>query len=367
MIDKADLKYWLALCRIPGQNEALISKIITAYDPLSDFFKMTRREYTQLGLATPIIDYLRNPDWSSIEFELEWEGASPDRRILTLKDEKYPYLLKEIPYPPPVLYTAGNIQLANEPQLAIIGSRKPTFAGIQVAEAFARELAEIGWVITSGLASGIDEAAHKGALISQATIGVIGNGIDIFYPRRNRQLQQKIFEHGLVISEFPLRTPPCKFNFPRRNRIISGLAMGTLVVEANIKSGSLITAKHALEQGREVFAVPGSIYNPRSKGCHFLIKQGAKLVEEVQDIVEEFTFFKESTPSHLPMSPDFTQKRLDADHLKLLHCIGYEPTKSDTLVQRSRFNIQKITSILLDLELADLICSAENGYMRISK
>ena len=242
------------------------------------------REVVEGGIASAIAQGVEEDKLVSA---LAWL-AEPDNRLLTLADNEYPKTLLEISDPPPLLYVKGDISRLNQPCIAVVGSQNATPQGLNTAEAFSHALADAGWCVVSGMALGIDGAAHRGALVGSAsTIAVVGTGLDIVYPARHRELAHEIAQKGAMISEFPLGTAPISSNFPRRNRIISGLTRGVLVVEANRHSGSLITARLAGEQGREVFAIPGSIHSPLSKGCHLLIKQGAKLVDSIHDILEE--------------------------------------------------------------------------------
>jgi DNA processing protein len=268
--------------------------------------------------------------------------------------------LLEIPDPPSILYVRGNPDQLQNRGLAIVGSRNATPQGLQTAEAFARALAAKGLGIISGLALGIDAAAHRGALAAKgATIAVIGTGADRVYPARNKELAMAIAEHGTIVSEFPLGTPAFAANFPRRNRIISGLARGVLVVEAALESGSLITARLAADQGREVFAIPGSIHSPVARGCHKLIKQGAKLVETAQDILEELG-------SH-PESPGIPEVVATTANSVILKALGYDPCALDDLVDRTGISADQLLGELLTLELDGLIATLPgNRYQRLA-
>ncbi|MBV8636083.1 MAG: DNA-protecting protein DprA, partial [Burkholderiaceae bacterium] len=282
---------------------------------------------------------------------LAW-AAEPGNRIITLADADYPPLLLNIPDPPLLLYAKGNTTLLSQLSVAIVGSRNATAQGIQHAEKFAAALSTSGLHTVSGMALGIDAAAHRGSLTafeagrgSGSTIAVVGTGMDIVYPARNRALAHAIARHGCIVSEYALGTPAIASNFSRRNRIVSGLARGTLVVEAAVHSGSLITARTATEQGREVFAIPGSIHSPLAKGCHQLIRQGAKLVESAQDILEELTPFLAQVPA-IAQVDAVTQ-----DGHPLLAAMGYDPIDVGTLAQRSGMDLAALNTQLLDLEL----------------
>lgn len=317
----------------------------------------------------------------------------PDNRLLTYIDKDYPSLLREIAQAPPLLFIHGDAAILSEPQMAIVGTRQPTTAGQQLAGDFAAHLAEVGVVITSGLALGIDAAAHRGALTVAGgrTVAVMATGLDRVYPSRNRDLAHTIAaQGGALVSEFPPGTTALAEHFPRRNRIISGLSLGTLVVEAALKSGSLITARLAAEQGREVFAIPGSVHNPVSKGCHSLIKQGAKLVETAADILEELgplaavvieqksktTDRQAFTGSAHKMTADAadpgveqTQKSVDLgpEYQQLLDYLGTQPVAIDTLVERSGLTVESVSSMLLILELQGIVATLRGGLYTLVK
>jgi DNA processing protein len=277
-------------------------------------------------------------------------------------------LLREIPTPPPVLFVRGDPALLSRPQLAIVGTRNPTASGRRTAREFAAHLAGAGLVITSGLALGIDAEAHRGALEQGWTVAVMGTGPDRLYPARHRELARQIAEQGALVSELPPGTPPNAENFPRRNRVISGLSLGTLVVEAATQSGSLISARLAGEQGREVFAIPGSIHNPMARGCHALIRQGAKLVETGADILEELgplaatVTTPDPHPRDIPTSPAVSP---DPEHAALLALLGESPTAIDTLVERSGLTAEAVSSMLLIMELQGYVASAGGFYTRL--
>lgn len=317
-----------------------------------------------LGLKPDLTTKIGQPSSRLVESDLAWL-RQPGNHIVCHGDAGYPDLLREIADPPPLLYARGNIELLQNPQIAIVGSRLCTPGGAQTALEFAAQLAACGLTISSGLATGIDSQAHRGALqAGGTTIAVCGTGVDRIYPLQNRRLADQIAERGLIISEFPLGSAASRQNFPQRNRIISGLCLATLVVEAAERSGSLITARLAAEQGREVFAIPGSIHNPQSRGCHRLIRDGAKLVEKIEDISEDLSSLLGYMFEHRT-SPRAAQP-LDAGLRGLLDAIGYDPVNTDTLASRSGLTIDKLSSMLLQLELKDLIRSAPGGcYVRI--
>ena len=293
----------------------------------------------------------------SLHPALAWLEDS-NNHIVTLADSDYPQALLNIPDPPLLLYVKGRLDLLNRPALAIVGSRSATPQGINNAEAFAKSLSDAGLCIISGMAHGIDAAAHRGALHGQgSSIAIVGTGLDKVYPAANRDLAHALAQQGALISEFPLGTPPLAANFPRRNRLISGMSLGCLVVEASLQSGSLITARLALEQGRDVFAIPGSIHAPQSKGCHALLKQGAKLVETAQDILEEL--------GGLLVSPAQAANSEGPDSVLLEH-LGFDPVDVDTLSVRCGLTIAELSAMLLTLELNGRICVLPGGlYQRI--
>jgi DNA processing protein len=265
--------------------------LIERYGSPREVFESAASEAPAFGLDARLLDYLRHPDWARAEQDLRWLDG-PNRRAVRLSDSSYPTLLKELPDAPPLLYVCGDAKVLRRPQLGMVGSRNPTPSGTDNARRFAHSLTLAGLTITSGLALGIDGASHSAALAAGgSTVAVAGTGLDRVYPASHSELAERIASRGAIVSDFPLGTPPAPGNFPRRNRIIAGLCLGVLVVEAARHSGSLITARLAAEQGREVFAVPGSIHSPLSRGCHALIRHGAKLVETENDILEELGGF----------------------------------------------------------------------------
>lgn len=330
---------------------------------IADIFSAASGSLSALGINEKIILAIQNPDWTLIDQDLAWLEQA-DNYVLTLADVDYPAQLKEIAQPPPVLFVKGNPKLLMSPQIAMVGSRNPSTLGVKTAFEFAESLASAGFSITSGMALGIDAASHQGALHATGlTIAVAGTGLDRVYPARNKQLATEIAERGALVSEFPPGTIAKANHFPRRNRIISGLCMGLLVVEAAQQSGSLITARMALEENREVFAIPGSINNPLARGCNALIRQGAKLVETVEDIFEELDHYNHI---HNKQRPEIQKTGLDLEQQNLLNLINYDPTTVDALVQESGYAVEIISSMLLVLELQGYITSAAGGsYFRI--
>ena len=301
-----------------------------------------------------------------LEQSVNWMNAGPDNRIISFADSRYPFLLKQISSPPLVLYAKGDSGLLDSNQVAVVGSRKATLAGKQIAEQFARQLSNYGLTVTSGMATGIDSYAHKGALsVSGKTIAVLGTGIDRCYPASNQSLYQQIAANGLLISEFNLASPPKKGHFPQRNRIISGLSLGTLVVEASIRSGSLITARYALQQNREIFAVPGSIMSNTASGCLGLIQQGAKLVRGIEDILSEFSEFSASNLNNTDSKHVEHRYHRSVDHRRILELISDVPLGFDKVFSQSGLTIDQLCSILLDLELDGLVEKLPgNQYLR---
>jgi DNA processing protein len=333
--------------------------------------RTTPSDLAALKINNRTANYLRNPDWDAVERDMQW-AEQPGNHLLTRQDPRYPPLLATIHDPPPLLFLHGDPETLQLPQLAIVGSRNPSRFGQETAADFARHLVTAGLTITSGLAIGIDGQAHSGALAAGGkTIAVTGTGLDRVYPASQRELSHRIAESGALLSEFPTGTPPLAGNFPRRNRIISGLSVGTLVVEAAQRSGSLITARLALEQGREVFAIPGSIHNPLARGCHALIRQGAKLVETANDILEELgsllgTLHEEPSAPTVIASQKCTE--LDSDYQQLLDCVEFDPITADQLIAESGLTAEAVSSMLLLLELEGYISSAPGGrYCRTGK
>ena len=350
------LRYLLALVRLSGMGPAKILNCMKTASDLSVFFDSAGKCALAEGIA----------DWKAVDQDLQW-SEKPGCTILCWAESGYPPLLKEIPQPPPVLFVQGDLALLSRPQIAMVGSRAPSPSGRETARHFARFFSEAGLTVTSGLALGIDDACHHGALEGpSSTIAVLGHGVDRVYPASQRALAHQISEQGALISEFPLGSPPIASHFPRRNRIISGLSVGTLVVEAALQSGSLITAKQALEQGREVFAIPGSIHNPVSKGCHQLIKQGAKLVDQAEDVLEELGSLVKYVTHHGSQKMDApSPSPLNPTEETLLNQIGFECTQTDTLIARSGLAAAVVSPLLLSLELQGYIASVPGGYARL--
>ncbi len=358
---------WTSLGKIPGVGSQTFCQLLRAFGRPENIYAASLkqlREVVSENIASVIV---QGNDENGLEQTRQWLSQA-NNHLITLAEPEYPKSLLEIADPPPFLYAKGNLALLNQASIAIVGSRNASVQGEKNAEAFAFDLCAYGLCIVSGLALGIDGAAHRGALKAKgATIAVVGTGLDIVYPAKHRDLAHQIAEHGLIISEFDLGTPSKPQNFPKRNRIISGLSLGCLVVEANLQSGSQITARLATEQGREVFAIPGSIHSPMSKGCHQLIKQGAKLVDCLQDIVEELNLIRTS-PFNSLSEPD-NEAADSAGHTAsdaILNAIGYDPITLDNLVTISGLTVSDVSSMLMLLELEGKIASLTGGqYQKI--
>lgn len=369
-----DLKQWLSLNQTPGLGNAALCQLLAKFGSPDGIFnaKLSQlREIVDDEIAQKIN---KGVDADLIAPTLKWLEKD-NAHIVTFADNTYPQKLLEISNPPAVLYAIGNLHWLNHPTVAMVGSRSATPQGEKNAEEFAQSLCEQGLCVVSGMALGIDGAAHRGALKANgATIAVVGTGLDIVYPARHRDLAHKIAERGLIISEFPLGTPSKAQNFPRRNRLISGLSLGCLVVEANIESGSLITARMAAEQGREVFAIPGSIHSPVTKGCHQLIKNGAKLVESVQDILEEINWAGivnslSSKNSLHHISPNGLMSDLTPNEPKtntVLDLMGFDSINFEQIRTLSGLTTEALSSMLMLLELENKIISlAGSNYQRL--
>lgn len=351
------LSSWLRLTLTPGIGGETQRKVLAAFGLPEAVFSAGRSALRGVVGDKAADALLDTENRASVENALAWaEGG--EQYILTLADAEYPQTLLEIPDPPSLLYVRGRKELLNRPTLAIVGSRNPTAQGVHNAERFAQSFAESGFVIASGLALGIDAAAHRGALAAGGdTIAFIGTGIDRVYPARNKELAVEIASRGTIVSEFPLGTPVMAANFPRRNRLISGVARGVLVVEAAVDSGSLITARLAGEQGREVFAIPGSIHSPQARGCHKLIKQGAKLVESAADVLEELNWSQAANEASRRPSDSLAEE--DGDLLALL---GFDPCGVDELALRAGLAADAVSVALLHLELDGRVAALPGGY-----
>lgn len=391
--DETELVGWLTLLQVPGLGPRRIAKLLTAFGGAAAACSASPSALRSLGLSEPMLESVLRPDQASIAAALRW-SEQPQAGILTLADPRYPSRLREIASAPPVLFVRGDLALLQEPQLAIVGSRNPTPGGVQTTRAFASHLAGLGLVITSGMALGVDAAAHIGALESGRTIAVLGTGPDRVYPAVHRELARRISAEGALVSEFLPGVGPQSGHFPRRNRTISGLSLGTLVTEAAPRSGSLITARYAAEQGREVFAIPGSIHSPLARGCHQLIRDGAKLIDSVDQLLEELApqlkgylamsasppaldpaaaldaaaapskqrqTGRASPPSASPSAPTAPVSGVDPDYQRLLDAMGQDPVAADELVARTALSAQEVSSMLLLLELQGHVSCLPGG------
>ncbi|MEA3640963.1 MAG: DNA-processing protein DprA [Lamprobacter sp.] len=384
--EEVELIGWLTLLQAPRLGAQRIAKLLKAFGSAEAICSAPPSALRSLGLTEPMLEVIQRPDQAAITAALRWTEQA-QASILTLADPRYPSRLSGISSPPPLLFVRGDLALLQEPQLAIVGSRNPTPGGVQTTRAFASHLAGLGLVITSGMALGVDAAAHLGALESGRTIAVLGTGPDRVYPAAHRELARRISAEGALVSEFLPGVGPQPSHFPRRNRTISGLSLGTLVTEAAPRSGSLITARYAAEQGREVFAIPGSIHNPLARGCHQLIREGAKLIDSVDQLLEELapqlrSYLSLSAPvptaaaavpqperaSAAAASPSAASAHadgLDRDYQRLLEAMGADPVAADELVLRTGLSAQEVSSMLLLLELQGHVsCLAGGRYCR---
>lgn len=356
---------WLALIRTPGIGGARLRRLVEHFADPVRVFAAGRGELRGLGLPDESVAALAAPDRDALARDLRWLGQ-PDCHLVTFPDTDYPVLLREAAGAPPALFVRGDPAVLGNLQLAIVGSRNPTPQGRRNAFDFARFVAGAGLTVTSGLALGIDGEAHRGALdAGGTTVAVLGTGTDRIYPARHRDLAHRIVdEGGALVSELAPGTAPAAEHFPRRNRIISGLSVGVLVVEAAVRSGSLITARLAADQGREVFAIPGSIHNALARGCHALIRQGAKLVESGADILEELGSLAGAAIGPAPAAAADAERSVESDHeyRRLIAELGDEPVSVDALVQRTGLTADAVSSMLLILELRGLVAAMTGGH-----
>lgn len=361
-----ELRGWLRLIRCPDLGAQATLALVERYGSAALAIDAGAAGWQSAGLSRASWGGLEALDAAQIDRDVAW-CSSARRGLIPWTDPRYPQRLREIASAPPALFYRGDLELLELPQLAMVGSRTATPQGLETAEEFAAEFSRRGLVITSGLALGVDAAAHRGALAAQGhTIAVCATGLDRVYPARHKSLAEQIEREGLLVSEFAPGIAPRPENFPRRNRLISGLSLGVLVVEAARESGSLITARLAAEQGREVFAIPGSIHNLMARGCHQLIRQGAKLVETVDDVLEEIS----------GQIGDWTRATAAAEktsrgphrHQTLLDALGDEPQAVDALVDKLGVSVERLSAALIELELEGLLASAPGGrVMRLGK
>ena len=350
----ATLAAWLTLSQISGLGNETLRKLLQAFGSPEAVLAAKNSELSQLVKPSIVSAVAQGINAGALQATEDWL-ADPLNKVLTLADADYPQALLNIADPPFLLFVKGRLDLLNTPALAIVGSRNATPQGLRNAEAFAQTVSDAGLCIVSGMAHGIDAAAHLGGLrVKGSSVAVVGTGLYKVYPAANRELAHQLAQHGCLVSEFALGTPPMAANFPRRNRIISGLSLGCLVVEASLQSGSLISARMALEQGREVFAIPGSIHAPQAKGCHALIKQGAKLVESAQDILEELGSYV--APSRTVAAPSVEPE--------IFAHLTEQAIDIDTLAQRSGLTIAALSAILLQLELEGRVATLPGGLLQ---
>lgn len=354
-IENPNKHYLLALNHIPSIGPRTTLKLLNLWPELKTCFDSSFKQLQEAGLSPRLAHAILSFDWDTLNADFEFEKTA-NQTILTLEDAAYPPLLKEIHDPPPILYAKGNLSCLSQTTLAMVGTRKPSVRGRETAWEWAKALSQ-SLTIVSGLAQGIDAAVHEGCLSAQGkTIAVLGTGIDIIYPRQHKNLALKISENGLLLSEFPLNTSPKPGHFPRRNRIISGLSIATLVIEAALKSGSLITARFALEQNRGVLALPGSIHLPQARGCHYLLKQGACLVTTYQEVLDELGLYAGKVQSAPPVISSMQDN--------VLECIGIEPTSVDAIITQSGLPMDEVITRLIKLEIDGLIQAGLGGYIR---
>ena len=363
MMLQQDIESWITLCLIDGLGDESIRRLLVAFGSPGEILSASALDLERLVKKKVAHSIVQGAARNKIAATLKWL-ENTENSIITLADPDFPSLLLNIPDPPPLLYFKGKRELLNSQMLAIVGSRNATPQGLVNAEAFAKATSDAGFCTVSGMAIGIDTAAHRGGLRGSASsIAVIGTGLDLVYPASNRKLAHELAQHGALVSEFPLGTPAIASNFPRRNRIISGMSQGCLVVEAALQSGSLITAKEALEQGREVFAVPGSIHSPLAKGCHSLIKQGAKLVESAEDILNELGYRAAPSVANNTNNTDGAGREKSL----LLSHLGHEIIDIDTLSIRSGLTVETVSAMLLMFELDGIVASLPGGcYQRLA-
>ena len=375
-MDSEELRAWLRLALTPGVGNTTARKLLTAFGSAQAIFEQSSATLQQLG-SDKLASALRSEPpglAAQLQATLDWLKAGDDRRIAVLGDAAYPAALLDIEDPPLMLYMLGTLASQSDKaiktianSLAIVGSRNPTPQGESNARQFARAFGGAGICVVSGLALGIDGAAHDGAMLGGGeTIAVVGTGLDRVYPKKHLDLAHRIARQGMIISEFPLGTPPLTANFPKRNRIISGLSRGTLVVEAALQSGSLITARLAAEQGKEVFAIPGSIHSPQSRGCHALIKQGAKLVEVAQDVLEELRLVPAGSGA-APAAPpecDEADATAGARDDPLLEALGFDAVSLDAVQARTGLDTAHLQAKLLELELDGQVARLPGGLFQ---
>jgi DNA processing protein len=360
-----ELAAWLRLLLTPGLGRTAARQLLTRFGLPEAVWSQSEADWAQVvggPLASAMTTSIDGFD-TTVSTHEAWLSQADDRHLLVLGDPRYPAELMEMADPPIALFVRGRLDaLAHPRRLAMVGSRNPTAQGVQNAHAFAQALASAGLSVVSGLALGVDGAAHEGALAGGGfTLALVGTGLDRVYPGRHRDLAHRIVAQGAILSEYTLGTPPLAQNFPQRNRLIAGLSSGTLVVEAALQSGSLITARLASEQGREVFAIPGSIHSTQSRGCHALIRQGAKLVESAQDVLEELRLCAPATGA-APLEAASADAPPAAD--SLLKALGHDPVDLDTLQMRTGLSTAALQVRLLELELQGQVARLPGGLLQ---
>jgi DNA processing protein len=364
---------WLALVLAPGLGGRNTARLTEAFGSPRLWEERSDAELAACELRPGLVRALRQPEPDWMARALAWLKA-PEHHLITLDDPLYPPLLRQIDDPPAALFLVGDPGLLVRPQVAIVGSRSATPGGLDHARSFAAALARAGFIITSGLAAGIDARAHEGCLdVGGVTLAVMGTGPDKVYPARNKPLARRIIERGALLTPFAPGTEIKAGNFPARNRIISGMSLGTLVIEAGLRSGSLITARLASEQGREVFAIPGSVHNPQARGCHQLIRQGARLVETAEEVIEELAplagnlagslqaLLDTDAASDLDKPGNSPQIQNDPDYDRLLAAVGFDPTPVDDIIWRSELTTAAVSSMLLIMELDGRVIAHPGG------
>ncbi|ROZ79096.1 DNA-processing protein DprA [Ramlibacter sp. WS9] len=375
-MERGELAAWLRLALTPDVGNLAARSLLAAFGLPEAIFRQSEEALQQVVTVAQAKALQREPAGLEALTDTTWqwlEEAQPfqSRCVLTLADARYPPGLLATEDPPPMLYAMGQLPDAWPVGIAIVGSRNPTPQGLTNARQFSRSLAQAGLTVVSGLALGVDGAAHEGALEGAgagqlATIAVVGTGLDRVYPKRHLELAHRIALRGAIVSEYPLGTPPIAANFPRRNRIISALSQGTLVVEAALQSGSLITARMAAEQGREVFAIPGSIHSTQSRGCHLLLKQGAKLVESAQDVLEELPMpdGRKLTASRVAVKAQASDAQDEEPEDSLLAALGFDPVSLDALIARTGISAADLQARLLELELDGDVARLPGGLFQ---
>ena len=376
-MDEAELEAWLRLLLTPSVGNESARQLLATFGSAQAIFQQSEAALLTIGSARLVQAIQAEPEdlKRQLSSTLDWLAAGEDRCVVNLGEADYPAALLNIADPPLLLFMLGSlvpkadnrVTLDTLNCLAMVGSRNPTPQGEINARQFAQSFGAAGWCVVSGMALGVDGAAHDGALMGGGhTVAVVGTGLDRVYPKKHLALAHRIAERGLIVSEFPLGTPPLTSNFPRRNRLISGLSHGTLVIEAALQSGSLITARLAAEQGKEVFAIPGSIHSPQSRGCHLLIKQGAKLVESAQDVLEELPLLLSFATAEVAEAPTvdamtITETRQDKEENPLLTALGFDATSLDALQARTGWPTAQLQAQLLALELNGQVARLPGG------